>query len=62
MKGELKLMGNNKLTKLVAKGTVNVLNTHLRDDANAASCAIIFQPKVPEELSKFKEHSVKQKR
>lgn len=43
-----------KLSKTVAKGTVSVLNTFLRADANSASCAIAYQPKVPKELARYR--------
>lgn len=44
----------NKVSKLVAKGVVSVLNTFLRVDANSASCCIIYQPKAPKELERFR--------
>lgn len=43
-----------KISKVVAKGTVSILNSFLRADANSASCCIIYQPKAPKELSKFR--------
>lgn len=43
-----------KISRLVAKGTVLILNSFLRADANSASCCIIYQPKAPKELSKFR--------
>lgn len=44
----------NKITKSVSKGTVSVLNTFLRADANSASCCMIYQPKAPKELERFR--------
>lgn len=43
-----------KLSKAVAKGMVSVLNTFLRADANSAACAIIYQPKAPKELARYR--------
>ena len=36
----------------VAKGMKTVLDTVLKTEANTTSCAIMFQPKAPEELMK----------
>ncbi|MCM1091847.1 MAG: cyclic lactone autoinducer peptide [Butyrivibrio sp.] len=47
-------MQKNKKSKEVAKKVVAVLNTHLQGDANSVSCIAAYQPKVPNELSKFK--------
>lgn len=44
----------NKVTKSVSKGAVSVLNTFLRADANSASCCMIYQPKAPKELERFR--------
>ncbi|MCH5344192.1 MAG: cyclic lactone autoinducer peptide [Acetatifactor sp.] len=43
-----------KISKSLAKGTVLVLNTFLRADANSASCIISYQPKAPKELARFR--------
>lgn len=43
-----------KLSKAVAKGTLSVLNTFLRADANSASCVITYQPKAPKELTRYR--------
>ncbi|MDD3417357.1 MAG: cyclic lactone autoinducer peptide [Lachnospiraceae bacterium] len=43
-----------KLTKSVAKGVVTVLNTFLQADANSASCCIMYQPKAPKDLTRFR--------
>lgn len=43
-----------KLSKKVAKGATAVLDTFLRVDANSTSCYIIYQPKVPKELIKYR--------
>lgn len=42
------------LSKSVAKKTVAVLNSFLRVDANSASCCIVYQPKAPKEVAKFR--------
>ncbi|GFI22820.1 hypothetical protein IMSAGC011_01596 [Lachnospiraceae bacterium] len=44
----------NKVSKSIAKGVVSALNTFLRVDANSTSCCIIYQPKAPKELAKFR--------
>ncbi len=44
----------NKLTKSVAKRTVAALDTFLRVDANSASCCIVYQPKAPKELDRYR--------
>lgn len=41
---------NTKTAKLVAKMATNTLKT----EANAASCLVLFQPKAPKELERFK--------
>ncbi len=46
----MKKNGVNKSAKLVAKA----LNGVLRADANSTSCFIVYQPKVPESLSRFR--------
>lgn len=51
---EEELMMKGKVSKIVAKGTVSVLNTFLHADANSASCIIMHQPKAPKELARFK--------
>lgn len=43
-----------KLEKKIAKGTVLVLDTFLKLDANSASCYILYQPKVPKALEKYR--------
>lgn len=47
-------MEKKKVQKLVAKGIVSTLNAALHVDANSTSCAIIYQPKAPKELSKYR--------
>ena len=43
-----------ELKKNVAKKTVAALDSFLRADANSASCCIVYQPKVPKELAKYR--------
>lgn len=38
----------------VAKGMKTVLDTVLKTEANTTSCVIMFQPKAPEELMKYR--------
>lgn len=47
-------MTKAKIKKKLAKGTAAVLNATLRVDANSTSCMGIYQPKAPEELSRFR--------
>lgn len=42
------------LSKSIAKKMAVVLDSFLRMDANAASCCIVYQPKAPKELAKFR--------
>ena len=43
-----------KVTKSIAKGMKAALDVVLRTEANTASCAIMYQPKVPKELTKYR--------
>ena len=47
-------MMKGKVSKIVAKGTVSVLNTFFRSDANSTSCILAYQPKAPKELARFR--------
>ncbi len=47
-------MKQKKVSKSVANMAVNVLNTALRVDANSTSCMVIYQPKAPKELARFR--------
>lgn len=47
-------MMKKRVSNIVAKGTVSVLNTFLHADANSTSCIIMHQPKAPKELARFK--------
>lgn len=47
-------MKKKKLSKALAGRAVKILNVSLRAEANTASCVAMYQPKVPETLSKFK--------
>jgi len=40
--------------KNTAKGVERVLRSFLKVDANSTSCCIVYQPKAPKELSKFR--------
>ena len=44
----------NNLTKEVAKKTAKVLDSFLSMDANSASCCIVYQPKAPKELERYR--------
>ena len=43
-----------RISKLSAKGLTLALNAVLRTEANSASCMLLYQPKAPKELSKFR--------
>ncbi len=44
----------NNLLKTTAKGIQTILNAFLYVDANSSSCTVLYQPKAPKELSKFR--------
>ncbi len=43
-----------QVTKSMAKGMKAALDIVLRTEANSASCVIIYQPKAPKELMKYR--------
>lgn len=45
---------NKQTKKTVAKGVKTALDMVLRTEANTASCVIMYQPKAPNELMKFR--------
>ena len=45
---------NRSSSNKIAKAVVNVLNSVLKTEANSASCCVIYQPKAPKELERFK--------
>lgn len=47
-------MIKKEITKLAAKGMKNALDTVLRAEANTTSCSIVYQPKAPKELTKYR--------
>lgn len=47
-------MKGKKLSKAAAGAVVNVLNVMLRADANSTSCLLVYQPKAPKELERFR--------
>lgn len=44
----------SKVEKPLAKGVVAMLNNVLNVEANTTSCSIVYQPKTPKNLSKFR--------
>lgn len=44
----------NKILKMVANKTVLAMDTYLRIDANSASCCIVYQPKAPNTLERYR--------
>lgn len=47
-------MVKKEITKSVAKGMKSTLDMLLRVEANSTSCIIIYQPKAPKELMKYR--------
>lgn len=47
-------MLGKKLSKGAAKAVANMAKQTLKVEANTNSCLIIYQPKAPKELSRFK--------
>lgn len=47
-------MKKEDVKKKVAKGTAAVLKVALQIDANSTSCMGIYQPKAPEELTRYR--------
>lgn len=47
-------MLGKKLSEKSAKAVANVVKQVLKVEANSNSCMIIYQPKAPKELSRFK--------
>lgn len=52
-KGELDMERKN-MVKPSAKLVEKTLNRMLKVDANSTSCALIYQPKAPKELERFR--------
>ena len=42
------------ISKQTAKIVVGTLNKMLRVDANSTSCSVVYQPKAPKSLERFK--------
>lgn len=47
-------MKKENVKKKIAKGIAAVLRVTLQIDANSASCMGIYQPKAPEELTRYR--------
>lgn len=47
-------MLGKKLNEKAAKTVANVAKQTLKVEANSNSCMVIYQPKAPKELSRFK--------
>ena len=47
-------MREKKQTNNVAKGVASVLNKVLKVEANTNSCVVVYQPKAPKTLERFK--------
>ncbi|MFG6329639.1 MAG: cyclic lactone autoinducer peptide [Lachnospiraceae bacterium] len=45
---------NKTSSHKVAKTVANMLDSVLRTEANSTSCCVIYQPKAPKELERFK--------
>ena len=42
------------LSKMAARKITSAMNVFLRIDANSTSCTVVYQPKAPKGLSKFR--------
>lgn len=49
-------MSKEKVINGIAKSVTSVLKTSLRVEANTTSCILVYQPKAPKELSRFKKN------
>ncbi len=47
-------MAKKNFGKKAAKGVAAALDTVLRADANSTSCIVVYQPKAPKELARYK--------
>lgn len=47
-------MEKKNFSKPAAKAVANVLNGVLRMEANSTSCMVVYQPKAPKELARFR--------
>ena len=47
-------MDKKKVSKAIAGSVVKVLNVSLYVEANTNSCIVLYQPKAPATISKFK--------
>ena len=51
---EEKQMKEKKQSNNMAKGVASVLNKVLKVEANTNSCVVVYQPKAPKALERFK--------
>ena len=49
-------MEKNKIISSIMRHTVKILDKVLYSEANATSCMIAFQPKVPQGLDRYKKN------
>lgn len=47
-------MKEKKQSNIMAKGVATVLNKVLKVEANTNSCVVVYQPKAPKALERFK--------
>ncbi len=47
-------MERNKISEKVAKQVSKTLNSVLKVEANSTSCVVVYQPKAPKQLDKFR--------
>ncbi|MCH5258802.1 MAG: cyclic lactone autoinducer peptide [Lachnospiraceae bacterium] len=47
-------MKKDATKRIIAKGVASILSVTLHAEANSTSCMIIYQPKAPKELSKYR--------
>lgn len=54
VKKEVLSMERKKVSKAVAGVVVHTLNAMLHVDANSTSCMVVYQPKAPKELARYR--------
>lgn len=47
-------MTKKNLGKQAAKGVAAALDTILKTEANSTSCIVVYQPKAPKELARYR--------
>lgn len=53
-KGEIIMKYSKNPSQKIAKTVASILDSVLKTEANSTSCCVIYQPKAPKELERFK--------